>query len=454
MIKYFWSSAITDGREQIEIISLLLHFNVKGEIMIRKLLLALFLPTLVMAQDFDTYFKDKTLRLDYVFGGNASDQFVFVDELNSLPQWAGRTHHLCDNILEGNAQVRVYDKESSKLIYIQGFSTLFQEWLSTDEAKTTSKSFENVVLVPFPKDDIKIEVVFFDAKGNEEVKLKHTVSPGDILIHTKGVDKITPHTVLHKAKDEKKAIEVVFVAEGFKKDEMDLFYNYAKTAMDEIFKHKPFGNFEDRFTFYAVESASEDSGVSVPRVNDWKNTAVSSNFDTFYSERYLTTNSLKKLHDLLAGIPYEHIIILANTEVYGGGGIYNAYTLTTTGNPKFKPVVVHEFGHSFAGLADEYFYESDVLSGLISTKREPWEQNITTLVNFESKWKDKLGRGTPIPTPLNMNNKYPVGVYEGLEGNEIYRASLECRMRTNEYDKFCSICQDAIRKLILFYTEN
>lgn len=420
--------------------------------MFRKLLLVFLLPSLVMAQDFDTYFKDKTLRLDYVFGGNSNEQFVFLDELNSLPQWAGRTHHLSENILEGNAQVRIYDKDSGELIYTQGFSTLFQEWLSTDEAKTISRSFENIALVPFPKKDIVVEIVFFNTSGNEEVKLKHSVSPDDILIHTKGVDKITPHTVLHKAKEPKKAIEVVFVAEGFKKEEMGLFYNYAKTAMNEIFKHEPFGEFADRFTFYAVESISEDSGVSVPRVNDWKNTAVSSNFDTFYSERYLTTNSLKQLHDLLAGIPYEHIVILANTEVYGGGGIYNAYTLTTTGNPKFKPVVVHEFGHSFAGLADEYFYESDVLSDLISTKKEPWEQNITTLVDFESKWKDKLENGTPIPTPQSLNDKYPIGVYEGLKGNKIYKASLECRMRTNEYDKFCSICQDAITDLILFYT--
>lgn len=421
--------------------------------MLRTLLVAFLFPSLLIAQDFDTYFQDKTLRLDYVFGGNAKEQFVVLDELNALPQWAGRTHHLSENILEGNAQVHVYDVSTNKLIYTQGFSTLFQEWLSTDEAKNTSKSFENVVLVPFPKNEVLVEVVFFDAKGNEQSKLKHRVQPDDILIHTKGVERITPHTVLHQAANPKKAIEVVFVAEGFTKEEMPLFYEYAKTAMQEIFNHKPFGDLANLFTFYAVESVSEDSGVSVPRENNWKNTAVSSNFDTFYSERYLTTNRLKQVHDLLAGIPYEHIVILANTDVYGGGGIYNAYTLTTTGNPKFKPVIVHEFGHSFAGLGDEYFYESDVLSDLISTTREPWEQNITTLVDFDSKWKSKLEEGTPVPTPLNLSTRYPIGVYEGLKGNRIYKASLDCRMRTNEYDKFCAVCQDAIEKLILFYTE-
>lgn len=418
-----------------------------------RMLLFFFLPVSLVAQDFDTYFQDKTLRIDYVFAGNATNQYVFLDELNSLPQWAGRKHHLSENSLEGNAQVRVYDKASNTLIYTQGFSTLFQEWLSIEEAKSNSKSFENIVLVPFPKGEVVVEIVFFNAEGKEEVKLKHVVNPADVLIHTKGVANITPHTVLHKAADGEQSIDVVFVAEGFTKEEMPVFLDYAKTAMQEILKHKPFGEFEDRFTFYAVESVSEDSGVSVPRTSDWKRTAVSSNFDTFYSERYLTTNRLKSVHDLLAGIPYEHIVILANTAVYGGGGIYNAYTLTTTGNPKFKPVVVHEFGHSFVGLADEYFYESDVLSDLISTAREPWEQNITTLVDFESKWKSKLKKGTPIPTALAQKEAYPIGVYEGLEGNKIYKASLECRMRTNEYDKFCAVCQDAIRELILFYTE-
>ena len=71
----------------------------------------------------------------------------------------------------------------------------------------------------------------------------------------------------------------------------------------------------------------------------WKHTAFGSHFDTFYSDRYLTTSRVKAINDALAGIPYEHIIILANTEQYGGGGIYNAFTLTTAHHPNFRPVV-------------------------------------------------------------------------------------------------------------------
>ena len=193
----------------------------------------------------------------------------------------------------------------------------------------------------------------------------------------------------------------------------------------------------------------------MPRLGDWKHTAVGSHFSTFYSDRYLTTTHVKAIHDALAGIPYEHIIILANTEEYGGGGIYNSYTLTTAHHPKFRPVVVHEFGHSFGGLADEYFYDNDVMTDTYPLDVEPWEQNISTRINFAAKWEDMLAKGTPVPTPTDMNKKYPVGVYEGggYSAKGIYRPSDDCRMRTNEYPTFCPVCQRAIRRVIEFYTE-
>lgn len=416
-------------------------------------LLGLCMSTLGQAQNFGDYFENKTLRLDYIFGGNAKTQYVLLDELASYPVWSGRTTHLGEVPLKGNGQIEVYDNASNKLIYKTSFSTLFQEWLSTEEANAANRSFENVYLIPFPKEKARVELVLFDAEGKVKNTLTHQIDPKDILIHKKGIEDITPYTYVHKAKEGQKAINVVFVAEGFQQGEMDKFNKAVNTSIQEILKHKPFGQLADRFNFIAVNSASLDSGVSVPREGNWKKTAIESNFDTFYSERYLTTNRIKKLHDVLAGIPYEHIVILANTDVYGGGGIYNSYTLTTTGHKKFAPVVVHEFGHSFAGLADEYFYPNDVLSDLISNQSEPWEQNITTLVDFDSKWKSQLKKGTPIPTPNKEAKKYPIGVYEGLEGKKIYKAADDCRMKTNEYDRFCTVCQNAIEKLILFYTE-
>lgn len=236
---------------------------------------------------------------------------------------------------------------------------------------------------------------------------------------------------------------------------MDTFYQDAEIACESLFSHEPFKSMQKRFNIVAVASPSQDSGVSVPRLGMWKNTAFSSHFSTFYSDRYLTTSRLKSVHDALAGIPYEHIIILANTEEYGGGGIYNSYTLTTAHHSDFRPVVVHEFGHSFGGLADEYFYDDDVMTDTYPLHVEPWEQNVSTRVDFGSKWEDMLPEGTPIPTPLEETGKYPVGVYEGAaySSKGIYRASYNCRMRTNEYPEFCPVCQRALQRLISFYTE-
>jgi hypothetical protein len=195
--------------------------------------------------------------------------------------------------------------------------------------------------------------------------------------------------------------------------------------------------------------------VSIPRNKDWKQTAFGSHFDSFYSDRYLTIDRVKSIHDALAGIPYEHIIILANTDTYGGGGIYNSYLLAMAHHRLTRPVVVHEFGHSFGGLTDEYFYENDMMSDYYPTNIEPWEQNVTTLVDFDSKWNDMLKKKTPVPTAKEDAAKYPVGVYEGggYSAKGVYRPAYDCRMRTNECPEFCPVCRRAITRVIDFYTK-
>lgn len=228
------------------------------------------------------------------------------------------------------------------------------------------------------------------------------------------------------------------------------------TACDALFSHEPFKKLKDKFNIVAVASPSEDSGVSIPGQGKWKSTAVSSHFNTFYSDRYLTTSRVKSIHNWLAGIPYEHIIILANTDTYGGGGIYNSYTLTTAHHPDFQPVVVHEFGHSFGGLADEYAY-TETPSPQYPYEVEPWEPNITTLIDFDSKWKDMIPEGTAIPTPVATENAdlyTKVGVYEGAGYTQkgLYRPTTECRMKINEAPAFCPVCQRALERLINFYT--
>lgn len=418
-------------------------------------LLCLLVAISSYAQVFNDYFSDKTLRVDYIFNGNSSKQNICLDGLSVLPSWAGRRHHLSELPLQGNGQIIVRDIADNKIIYKTSFSSLFQEWLETDEAKEVTKGFENTFLLPFPLKPVEVEITLLDPRRNVYASMKHNVNPNDILIQQKGNTHITPHKYLQKSGELDKCIDVAILAEGYTPDEMETFYQDATIACESLFSHEPFKSMKKRFNIVAVASPSQDSGVSVPRLGDWKHTAVGSHFSTFYSDRYLTTTHVKAIHDALAGIPYEHIIILANTEEYGGGGIYNSYTLTTAHHPKFRPVVVHEFGHSFGGLADEYFYDNDVMTDTYPLDVEPWEQNISTRINFAAKWEDMLAKGTPVPTPTDMNKKYPVGVYEGggYSAKGIYRPSDDCRMRTNEYPTFCPVCQRAIRRVIEFYTE-
>ena len=394
------------------------------------------------AQDFNTYFADKTLRIDYNFSGNAKEQHIAVDELKLSPRWYGKRKRLAELPMEGNGQITVKDHKSGTTIYRNSFSTLFQEWLSYPEAETTSKAFENVFLVPMPKDTVDITIDLRNNRREVVASLTHQVVPSDILIRHIGERNVTPYETLLQAKDTTKCIHIAFLAEGYQQHEMTTFINDAKIAIEALFAHEPFKSMKERFNIVAVKAPSIDSGTSEPGNGIWKQTALSSHFDTFYSDRYLTTLNLKDLHDLLAGTPYEHIIVLVNTEKYGGGGILNSYNLSMTHHPKYRPVVVHEFGHSFAGLADEYAYETEDIP-MYPHDIEPWEKNITTKVDFHGKWEDMIGKDCK------------AGLYEGagysLKG--VYRAYPDCRMRTNENPEFCDVCKRILQNVIDFYTK-
>ena len=392
------------------------------------------------AQNFDDYFEDKTLRLDYTFAGDATRQQIFVDELVSLPRWYGRKQHLAELPLKGNGQITVRSLADGMVIYRHSFSSLFQEWVSTAEAKQTQKSFENVFLVPFPKSPVEIKVELFDYHDQVISRIIHKVDPKDILIRKAGERQITPHVTLQQAADTARCIRVAFVAEGYQQQEMDVFLNDCRIAMESLFEHEPLKQNQLKFNMVAVMPPSVESGTSEPNKGIWKNTPLGSHFDTFYSERYLTTLHLKKLHDVLAGIPYEHIIVLVNTDRYGGGGIYNSYNLTYAHGKHFRPVVVHEFGHSFGGLGDEYPYGDD--DPMYFADTEPWEPNLTTKHDFNGKWE-------------NLIKDKKAGFIEGggYLSKGVWRGYENCRMRTNEEPEFCLVCQQALQRLIDFYTK-
>ena len=405
------------------------------------------------AQIFDDYFEDKTLRIDYIFSGNSSSQAISLDQLNQSPRWYGKRSNLSEVPVEGNGAIIVREHSKENIIYKNSFSTLFQEWQTTDEAKTTIKAFENVFLVPMPKDTVDITVELRNNRREVVASMTHVVNPKDILIRHIGEHK-TPYETMLQAADTAHCINIAFVAEGYTREEMPIYIEDVKKSIDALFSHEPFKSRKEVFNIIAVEPASEESGTSIPRKGIWKRTALGSHFDTFYTERYLTTLHLKRLHDVLAGLPYEHIIVLVNTEVYGGGGILNSYNLSAAHHAKTLPVVVHEFGHSFAGLADEYAYDNEPIP-MYPADIEPWEPNITTLKDFHGKWEQMISKKTPVPTPADKKYADAVGVYEGAgySLNGVYRPMQDCRMRTNENPTFCPVCQKAINNLIDFYVK-
>ena len=180
------------------------------------------------------------------------------------------------------------------------------------------------------------------------------------------------------------------------------------------------------FNIYAVEALSAESGTDIPVKGIYRNTAMNFTFSTFDIDRYLTTFDTKAIHDAAASVPYDHIIILINSDEYGGG-------------------------HGFAGLGDEYFYADEANEQMYSLNREPWEPNLTTFIDFESKWKNMLSPMTPVPTPRTKKYESAVGVFEGggYMTKGMFSPAQDCIMRSNNPTEFCPVCRKAIERAIL-----
>lgn len=424
------------------------------------------------AQNFDQYFENATLRLDYVMAGDAEKQDIYLDEMFRTDSWAGRRHHLSETLLAGNGQLTVREHASQEVIYTWTFSTLFQEWLMEDEAKHLKRAFEVSYNVPFPRHTVDVTITLTDSHNNVTAEMTHTIDPTDILIrHLDRSD--APVKYIHRGDTTNtNCIDIAILAEGYTEQEMPKFYADCLRAADALFEQEPFRSLAPKFNVIAVAAPSQESGPSVPSKGVWHNTACNTHYDTFYSERYLTSQSMHHIYDLLAGVPFEHVIVLVNTSKYGGGGIYNQLTFATSDHPTFKQVLVHEFGHSYGGLADEYAYD-DMDTIWYPADTEPWEPNITTLKDFSSKWADMMLAGTPIPTPLDptvpdyrkikagdheamakLNASVSrVGVFEGAgyQTKGCYRPAQECRMKINEVRDFCPVCTRAIKRITEFY---
>ena len=403
---------------------------------------------------FGDYFTDKVLRCDFMFSGNSRETKVYPMGMKEEPFWAGSRINLTDPFKYGNFIYEVFDDTTNVLIYSRGFSSLYQEWQTTAEAKTISRSFYEVVTMPFPKNKIRLVIIGRKRDGAFNTYYETKIDPADYFIRKEPPLNVQSAEI-KRGGDPTKSVDVAFIAEGYTADEMDKFHEDVKKMSDSLFSEEPFADYEKRFNIWAVDAVSQESGTDVPGEGIYVNTALNSSFYTFNIDRYVTTQDIKSVNDYAAVVPHDVIIILVNSSRYGGGGVYNYYSGTTAGHELSQKVFMHEFGHGFAGLADEYYTSEVAYEEFYPLDTEPWEPNITTMVDFGSKWKKHIAKRTPVPTPAEEEFKNVTGVFEGGGYSEkgIFRPEMDCRMKSNEAKGFCSVCRNAIKVMIGFYTK-
>jgi hypothetical protein len=420
----------------------------------RKLLvIILVFPMLAVGQDvFNRYFINKSLRFDFCLGGNAGETNVYPKQMKEEPYWAGSHINLIDTFNYGTYRVRVFDESSGSLLFSRGFCSLFHEWQTTAEAKKVDRIFYHSVVFPYPQKNVRLEI--YRRQWNGEFTNIYTtiIDPEDYFILHESSPDFEHISIMHNG-DPRHKVDIVILPEGYTRNEMDKFIEDARRVTGYLFEEEPFKSEKLKFNINAVLVPSNDSGTDVPGENIYKNTYFNSTLYTFDISRYLTTSDLEKICDVAGVVPYDQIYLLVNTERYGGGGFYNFLNICSSDNRLTNDVFIHEFGHGFAGLGDEYYTSEVAYEDFYNLEIEPWEPNLTTLKDFDKKWKSMIADSIPIPTPREERYNNSVGVFEGggYMAKGIYSPYTNCRMKSNTAEYFCPVCQQAIREMIDFH---
>jgi hypothetical protein len=412
-------------------------------------------PKTFAQNTFSHWFENKALRIDYFLAGNNLSQNFYLDELKEEPYWSGSHSYPIDTLDLGSYRVEVTDKETGTLLFVNGFCTLFQEWQTVEEAKWLNRAFEQVTRIPYPKNRVVVTFKYRDKGTGLFVELyQFEVDPQSIFINRLPIAKYEVTPIVNNGNPNSK-LDIAFIAEGYTADQMEKFIADVKKLTNYLFSQQPFSLHTGNINIWAIESPSDSEGPTNPGTGIWNSTATQSSFYTFGIDRYLTTTKYKRVMDIAANAPADIVYILVNTNEYGGGGIYNHYNVTTSNHALTQEVFIHELGHGLAGLGDEYFTSDVAYQDFYPLHIEPWEPNITTMVDFGSKWADMISQSTPIPTPTNELYKNTIGVFEGggYVSKGVFRPHIDCRMKSNEATGFCPVCQRAIDRVICTYVE-
>ncbi|OEZ58895.1 IgA Peptidase M64 [Duganella sp. HH105] len=445
-----------------------------------------------------------TVRLDYLHSGNALNESYAMERvvIEPLP-WPGDMRATIDNTNRGNNLVEVVDAKTGELLYSRGFSTIFAEWRSTDEATRANRGFQESVRFPKPDRPVRVRILKRDDRNAFSVAWTADIDTDAMDV----VRKQTPPASMAAAPKpiairvngpSPDKVDLLILGDGYTKADMAKFEATARKLADHLFDTSPFKERAKDFNVWALALPTEESGVSRPSTGVHHASPLGTRYDIFGSERYVLTTDNRALRELAQYAPYEFIEILVNNETYGGGGIFGQFSTAAANNDWANYLFVHEFGHHFAGLADEY-YTSPVAYQSNGTRQEPWEPNATALRDPANlKWKKFVKAGTPLPTPWQKEtyetasrayqkeraalraanrpesemsalfrkdldstaalfSKDPhfrtVGAFEGAnyEASGYYRPQMQCIM-FDRSEKFCAVCADAIGAIIDLYS--
>jgi len=354
---------------------------------------------------FDTFFIPQTLRIDYFHSGIATEEKIAVDQIYAGGEWPESRTRLFDDLNLGHYLLRASDAATNQVIFSRSYSTLFNEWQTTGEAKSgLFKTMHETARMPLPKKPVIVEILRRDKQNYYTQQLLATViDPASRFVSRE--NRALPAEVFSLIKNgaSPNKVDVAVLADGYTAAQKQKFANDAKRLMDIFFEHSPFKENKQHFNVSTVFVASSDAGPDDPRAGQWRNTPLGMSFNTFDTDRYMMSIENRAIQDAASNVPFDYIIILINSTKYGGGGIFRFYAGTTVDNEQSAYVLVHEFGHSFAQLADEYFSSDVAYSDIYPVGVEPWEPNITRLLDApEVKWKQFVEKDMPIPTPWDQ----------------------------------------------------
>lgn len=469
------------------------------------LLLSLMLSSIpIIAQPsvrYDQFFSDQTMRVDYFHSGTQKSEDFSLDRVYREGPWPGSKTTLVDNLNLGEYMVRVFDVNSGILVYSRGFSAIFNEWQTTDEAgRGARRTFSETVRFPYPKATVQVTIVRRDRRMIFHEIWSVLIDPNDPTRVVKETGQKTyPVTVVMENGAPEKKVDLLILGDGYAKSEMEQFRKDARHFNDVMFGTTPFKERKKDFNVRVIEIESGESGIDIPDKDVWKVNALGMSYNTFGSARYVLSEDNKTIRDIAGTVPYDCICILLNDTRYGGGGIYNLYATTYAREGlqlqewQRDYMYVHEFGHSFAGLGDEYYGSSTGYTDFYLPGVEPWEPNITALLNKDDvKWRALLSPGIELPTPwakaqydslerarakldrlapdyyekrepifmaereIRNSSLYKgkVGAFEGAGYcyNGLYRPSIDCRMFSLSLVDFDPVCRAALEKVIDSYT--